>query len=153
MSLIIVTGSNLGDKVAYLQEAKEELSQLFQFKAESRIYTSKAIEYLEQDDFYNQALEFSLPQDLNPDQTMLKLLSIEKEIGRDRTIPKGPRTIDIDIIFWGTQSFSTDYVNIPHPSCFERSFVMLPVQELPFFQTLQKKFKIPNTYPNQAKPI
>lgn len=153
MSLIIVTGSNLDNKIENLNFAKSKLSKDFQFIAESRIYKSPAVEYTDQDEFYNQALEFKIPEYLTPNQTMQRILEIEKELGRVRTIDKGPRTIDIDIIFWNTQKFNTEKVTIPHPACFERSFVIKPVQELPYFETLKKYFTIPSVFSNKADPI
>lgn len=153
MSLIIVIGSNLNDRKKNLNTAKEFLSKEFRFISESRIYTSPAVEYLDQNDFLNQALEFIIPDYLTPDETMLRLLAIEKKLGRTRDIAKGPRIIDIDIIFWGTEKHQTANVTIPHPACFDRSFVMKPVQELPYFETLKKYFTIPSVFSNKADPI
>lgn len=152
MSLIIASGSNIGNSVSTLKEAVTELSRHFHFIAASRIYTSAAVEYENQPDFYNQVLEFSLP-DLPPDEVMNMLLGIEKKFGRHRDIPKGPRTLDLDIIFWGTTSFHSDLVTIPHPRWFERSFVVKPLQELPFFQTIQKCFTIPPSFTVEAAPL
>lgn len=152
MSLIIATGCNLGDKQKNLLQAKEVLSQKFNFIAESPIYTSAAIEYLNQPDFYNQMLEFELPQ-ANPDQTMLEILELEKELGRQRDIPKGPRLIDIDIIFWGLNSINTENLTTPHPAWQQRSFVVLPMQTLPFFSQIEKHFIIPTEFDNFARPI
>ncbi len=152
MSLIIASGSNIGSSITTLIEARSELSRSFTFIAESRIYLSKAVEYENQPDFYNQVLEFQLP-DQTPDQVMQKLLEIEKQFGRHRDIPKGPRTLDLDILFWGTISCNTSAVTIPHPRWAERSFVVRPLQELPFFQTIQKCFTIPQTFTVEAAPL
>lgn len=152
MSLIIASGSNIGNSVATLKDAQDELSKQFTFKASSRIYVSAAVEYENQPDFYNQVLEFALPT-ISPDEVMAMLLEIEKKFGRHRDIPKGPRTLDLDIIFWGTTSFHTQTVTIPHPRWSERSFVVKPLQELPFFQTIQKCFTIPQTFTVEAAPL
>lgn len=150
MSLIIATGANLGDRESSLLAAKNALTQNYNLIAESNIYTSPAVDYLNQPDFLNQVLEFEIPDCKTPDEVMSHILSIEHELGRRRDIPKGPRVIDIDIIFWSTESYLTKLIQIPHPRWSERSFVVLPLHELPFFQTLQKRFIIPNEFNNHA---
>lgn len=152
MSLIIATGSNVGHSVETLRAAEKELARHFDLIAASRIYYSKAVEYENQPDFFNQVLEFSLPQ-YTPDQVMTLLLAVEIKFGRHRDIPKGPRTLDADIIFWDTTSWNSDIVTIPHPRWSERSFVVKPLQELPFFQTIQNCFTIPQTFIVDAAPL
>lgn len=152
MSLIVATGTNLGDKISNLNQAKRILQENFDFIAQSRIYSSPAIEYTDQPEFYNQVLEFKIPP-LSPKQTIDKILSMEKSLGRKRDIPKGPRLIDIDIIFWETQKIDIQGLVVPHPSWNERSFVTLPLQELPYFQTIKKSFIIPTKFSNTATPI
>lgn len=152
MSLIIATGSNIGNSVQTLTAAQTELTKHFELISASRIYYSKAVEYENQPDFYNQVLEFFLPQ-ISPDEVMELLLEIEIKFGRHRDIPKGPRTLDVDIIFWGTTSWNSDIVTIPHPRWSERSFVVKPLQELPFFQTIQKCFTIPQAFTVDAAPL
>lgn len=151
-SLFLATGTNLGDRLKNLSVAKEFLLQHFEFIAESRIYESPAVDYLNQPDFYNQVLEFKIPF-IDANHVMELLLSIEKEMGRNRLIPKGPRLIDIDILFWGDQMIKTDLVQIPHPRLFERSFVVLPLSELPGFKPLQKKFHFKFLFDNHATPL
>lgn len=152
MSLIIATGSNIGDSVKILKDARKILSENFHLIAGSRIYHSKAVEYENQPDFYNQVLEFALPS-LSPEEVMTKLLEIEKQFGRHRDIPKGPRTLDLDIIFWSTTSYQSQNVTIPHPRWAERSFVARPLQELPFYETLRKCFIIPESFTVEAAPL
>jgi 2-amino-4-hydroxy-6-hydroxymethyldihydropteridine diphosphokinase len=152
MSLFIATGSNLGDRLFHLNEARDELSKSFFLISQSRVYESPAVEYLNQPDFYNQVLEFKTPNE-SPELIMQKLLLIEKNIGRNRTIPKGPRVIDLDILFWDDISILTDSLHIPHPRLFERSFVVLPLSELPGFKKLQKKFHFNFSFDNSASPI
>jgi 2-amino-4-hydroxy-6-hydroxymethyldihydropteridine diphosphokinase len=153
MSLIIATGSNLGDRLSNLNFAKEKLTEHFELIACSEIFESIAVDYLNQPDFYNQVLEFQLPKNKSPQQTLELLLAIETGFGRVRTIDKGPRTIDIDIIFWGLENIVADNLCVPHKSWQERSFVVRPLQQLPFFQTLQKCFKIPRNFTVEASPI
>ncbi len=152
MSLFIATGSNLGDKLLHLKEARDILSTHFKFIAESRIYESPAVDYLNQPNFYNQVLEFKVPDEL-PQNVIKKLLEIENLMGRNRIIPKGPRVIDIDILFWNFDQISLPDLTIPHPRLFERSFVVLPLSELPGFLILKTKFSFKFTFDNTANPI
>jgi 2-amino-4-hydroxy-6-hydroxymethyldihydropteridine diphosphokinase len=150
MSLVIATGSNLGDKLNNLRQAKLALASVWNLTAESRIYCSAAVDYENQPDFFNQVLEFNLPN-LSPEKAMTTMLEIEQQFGRSRDIPKGPRMIDI--IFWGHETHHTNHVTIPHPRWLERSFVVRPLQELPFFKSIEKCFTIPRTFQVEAFPI
>ena len=152
MSLIIATGSNLDFPLENLKLASKALSDKFNFIAESRIYRSAAVDYEAQPDFFNQVLEFKLPE-LSPDEVMAWLLETEKSLGRIRDISRGPRTIDMDIILWGLETHHTKLVEIPHPRWLERSFVIRPLQELPFFKTIEKCFTIPMSFKVEAFPI
>lgn len=152
MSLIIATGSNIGDSLKTLKAAKDRLAHEYGLIAESRIYVSAAVEYENQPDFFNQVLELNLPAS-DPQSVMTHLLQIEKDFGRNRDIPKGPRTLDLDIIFWELQKFNSQHLTIPHPRWIERSFVVKPLQELPFFQTIEKCFTIPGIFNVDASPL
>lgn len=152
MSLIIATGSNLGSPLENLRQAREILSEQFNLIAASRIYTSHAVDYEQQPDFFNQVLEFQLPQK-KPDQVMEYLLSLELKLGRVRDISRGPRTIDLDIIFWGSETHHTKLLTVPHPRWPERSFVVRPLQELPFFKSIEKCFTIPESFKVEAFPV
>ena len=152
MSLIIATGSNLLQPLDNLSLAKETLSKKFNFIAESRVYTSAAVDYEAQPDFFNQVLEFELPNE-TPDQVMQFLLHAEKEMGRIRDISRGPRIIDLDIILWGLETHHTKLVDIPHPRWLDRSFIIRPIQELPFFKSIEKCFIIPRSFKIEAFPV
>ncbi len=152
MSLIIATGSNLDQPIENLQEAKLILAKKFDLVAASRVYRSAAVDYINQPDFFNQVLEFKIPN-LSPDDVMKWLLETEKSLGRTRDISRGPRTIDMDIIFWGMETHHTKLVSIPHPRWPERSFVIRPLQELPFFKTIEKCFTIPKSFQVEAYPV
>lgn len=152
MSLIIATGSNLGQSIESLELAKNMLCKEFNLIAQSEIFTSKAQEVSDQPDFFNQVLEFELPLS-DPDQTMLLILEIEKSLGRIRTKRYGARTIDIDIIFWGLENIKTKNLQTPHPNWSERSFVVKPLQQLPFFKTIEKCFTIVKSFEIDAQPI
>ena len=103
MSLIIALGSNLGDRLHHLKQARWILSSHFELIAASQVYESKAVDLVDQPDFLNQVLEFKRPNNLAAEDILKTLLLIENFIGRVRSIPKGPRCIDIDLIFIGTE--------------------------------------------------
>ena len=151
MSLILSTGSNLGDRELHLNKAKELLSKNFSFIAASNIYQSPAVDYLNQPDFLNQVLEFELPTNYTEHEVLNLILEIEKELGRVRDIPKGPRTLDIDILFWGLINIDSENLIVPHPRLFDRSFIVYPLMELPFASTLKSNFKFSNKFKNTAE--
>ena len=152
MSLILATGSNLGNKEENLANAKNELSLSLNIIGQSKIYKSKAVDYLDQPSFLNQVLEFERPS-IGPKKLMEKLLLIESQLGRERKIKSGPRIIDIDILFLGLEKVNQLNLTIPHPKLFERSFVLLPLKEVPFYKTLKNHFKFPSNIQNDAMPI
>lgn len=152
MSLILALGSNLEDKLSFLALARAKLNEHFVPIAESRIFKSEAVDYLNQPDFFNQVVEYKIPK-IPPVEVMEIILKIELELGRTRKISKGPRTIDIDIIFWGLEKINETNLTVPHYAWCERSFVVLPLKDLPYYQTLKKSFIIPNEFNNSANPI
>lgn len=152
MSLVVSTGSNLGNRQEHLSLAKTNLCRSYSLEEESRIYESPAVDYLNQPDFLNQILVFKLP-DENPQSVISNILTIEKELGRVRNIDKGPRTVDIDILFWGREEISIEGLQVPHPRLFQRSFIVLPLKELKIFPYLSETFQFPNSFENKAWPL
>lgn len=155
MSLIIGTGSNIGDKEKNLLTSKKELSKNFNLIQESRVYQSEPVDYLDQDIFYNQVLEFKLPEKnlMSVKDAWATIKEIQSKMGRVKIIDKGPRNIDIDILFWGLEKIEVKELTIPHKSWKDRSFVVLPLLELPFSKDIKKKFGIPKEFKSWAKPI
>ncbi len=153
MSLVIALGSNVGDKKNNLIQAKRLIKKYYSLIAESRVYSSEPVDYLEQESFLNQVLEFELPKNQEPLEAWETLRSIEVEMGRNKIIPKGPRNIDIDIIFWGTESFNYKNLIVPHSSWDKRSFVVKPFLELPYADIVKQKFNIPDEFDSSAEPM
>lgn len=146
MSLIIGLGSNLGNRKLFLSKSISALSQIFKLVEVSSIYQSAAIEYTNQPDFLNQVAEFKLPDHLSPQEVLKTTMNIELKFGRNRVINKGPRNIDIDLLFWGLEKISTDSLSIPHPGVLSRSFVVKPLRELPYFSILKQHFDFPSSF-------
>ncbi len=149
--MVVASGSNLGDRLGHLYEAARLLSVHFKLVAMSRVYASPAVEYLEQPEFLNQVLEFQDPH-LPADEVLDVLMSIETQMGRRRDIPKGPRSIDLDLLFVGDEILDTPQLQLPHPRLFMRSFV-LPLRELPCFPFLQEHFPFSDRFENEAHPL
>lgn len=68
--------------------------------------------------------------DLQPERFIGVLLDIERSLGRERRVPKGPRLIDLDILLFGSQVVHLSEVEIPHPRMAERKFVLVPFAEI-----------------------
>ncbi len=95
---------------------------------ESSIYETEPRDLAEQPWFLNQVVE--VETDFFPRQLQERLQKIERELGRKRTVPKGPRLIDLDILLFGSAVVSTPDLEIPHPRMAERRFVLEPLAEL-----------------------
>jgi 2-amino-4-hydroxy-6-hydroxymethyldihydropteridine diphosphokinase len=94
----------------------------------SRIYETEPQDVREQPWFLNVVIEAET--DLFPKQLLARTQKIEQQLGRKRMKPKGPRTIDIDILFYGDSAIETDELVVPHPRLTERRFVLEPLAEL-----------------------
>lgn len=149
MSLFIALGSNLGDSISTLALGFKELCSHLKPIALSRVYYSKAIGYLDQPDFYNQVAEFETPS-LNPEETLQLLLQCEANLGRVREISMGPRTLDLDLLFYDFMRLDSSSLTLPHPRLWTRSFVVLPLQELPGYKTLSLHFNFDHELQGEA---
>lgn len=121
-------GSNLGDRETNLRQAIDNLRQLGEVTAISSFYETEPVEFTEQPWFLNIAVE--LQTELMPRQLLMAVLKIEREMGRKRIQPKGPRLIDIDILLFGNTAARDIKLTIPHPAMHERKFVLMPLTEI-----------------------
>jgi len=122
-------GSNVGDKEANLREAIERLEALGVVIAASSLYETEPVEVEGQQSwFLNCAV--TLETGLMPAQFLTQMLAVEQTMGRERTQPKGPRTIDIDIVFFGDAVLDTPDLSVPHPAMQQRRFVLEPLGEI-----------------------
>ena len=78
--------------------------------------------------YLNSAIEIGT--DLSPRELLDVLQGIEKQLGREKTIKDGPRTIDLDILLYGDEKIDEPDLKIPHPRMREREFVMKPLKDL-----------------------
>jgi 2-amino-4-hydroxy-6-hydroxymethyldihydropteridine diphosphokinase len=122
-------GSNLGDRAANLRHAISRLGELGTVTAVSRFYETEPVEVERQQPwFLNCAV--ALETGLMPKQFLARTLGVEQAMGRRRTELKGPRNIDIDIIFFGNAVVDTPDLTIPHPGMQQRRFVLEPLAEI-----------------------
>ncbi len=122
-------GSNIGDRAAHLKRALELLEAPdLRITRVSPVYETEPMEYTRQGWFLNQAAEAQT--ELFPMQLLGRLGRVEREMGRVRGIPKGPRVIDIDILFFGRAVVKTTRLEIPHPAIAQRRFVLAPLADL-----------------------
>ncbi len=122
-------GSNVGDREANLRGAVERLAAAgVNVVRSSPVYETEPVDYTAQRWFLNQVVE--VETSLFPMQLLARTSRIEREMGRARTIAKGPRTIDIDILIYGKTVMRSETLEIPHPRMHERRFVLAPLAEL-----------------------
>jgi 2-amino-4-hydroxy-6-hydroxymethyldihydropteridine diphosphokinase len=122
-------GSNLGDREKYLREAITRLGELGVTRQVSAFYETQPVEVQgEQPWFLNCAL--AMETELMPLDFLRRMLVVEQSMGRIRREPKGPRTIDIDILFFGDDVLDTPELTVPHPAMHQRRFVLEPLLEI-----------------------
>ena len=120
-SVFVLLGSNLGDRELIVNQACKMMGERCgEIVAKSRLYESEPWGFQSEHWFLNQVVE--LATSLSPDVLMASLLEIEKELGRDRTLPHNgyvSRPIDLDILYFGNEISDTKMVTAPHPRLHE----------------------------------
>ncbi|MCI5953733.1 MAG: 2-amino-4-hydroxy-6-hydroxymethyldihydropteridine diphosphokinase [Lachnospiraceae bacterium] len=126
----LALGSNMGDKEDYINGAIHALKEHPQIKVNkiSDMIVTKPYGGVKQDDFLNGALEAETL--LSPEELLEACHDIEDAANRRRTIHWGPRTLDIDILFYDKLIFESDTLVIPHPDLENRDFVLKPMNML-----------------------
>ena len=136
----VAIGSNLGDRLATIQEATALLgaSDDIAVIRVSSLWNNPAIGGpADSPDFLNGAIE--VQTSLSADALLTRLFAIEQQLGRDRRQRWAPRTIDLDLLLYGDSVIRSDALTIPHPRLHERRFVLQPLAEL------AADFRIPTT--------
>jgi 2-amino-4-hydroxy-6-hydroxymethyldihydropteridine diphosphokinase len=128
----VALGSNLesgfGDREANLREAIKRLATLGMVRAVSSFHDTEPVGVVSQPRFLNAAL--LLETELEPRELMCGLLDVECAMGRERTIAKGPRVIDLDLLLYEQVVMATAELTLPHPEMHERRFVLEPLAEI-----------------------
>ena len=123
-------GTNMGDRLEYLNSACILLSEYenINITKKSKIYETKAWGYTDQADFLNMCLEINTS--LDEFQLLEVCGQVEQKLDRKRIIRWGPRTIDVDILFFNDIILNNEKLSIPHPRISERAFVLIPLMDL-----------------------
>jgi 2-amino-4-hydroxy-6-hydroxymethyldihydropteridine diphosphokinase len=124
-------GSNLGDREGTIRRALELLQSHANVEVEavSSLRETDPVDYTDQPKFLNGAA--ALRTELAPRALLERLQEVEQKLGRDRSGPRfGPRTIDLDLLLYGTEQIDENGLEIPHPRLTERRFVLEPLAEL-----------------------
>jgi 2-amino-4-hydroxy-6-hydroxymethyldihydropteridine diphosphokinase len=123
-------GSNLGDRLANLQEAVDQLnsSRAVRVLRSSRVYETDPIGGPEQPDYLNAVVEVETSAGAH--ELLEVCLGVEDDLGRVREERWGPRVIDIDVLTFGDEEIGDDRLTLPHPRMHERGFVLIPLLEL-----------------------
>ena len=126
-AILLSLGSNLGDRFNYLRSAMELLRESrISIVRCSSVYETEPVAFADQTDFLNMVVAARTP--LEPEAVLAACQEIEQRLGRRR--PEKARTIDIDLLYYGTIQLSTGDLELPHPRLHERRFVLVPLQEI-----------------------
>lgn len=128
MEIILSLGSNLNDRAKNLSDAIAELSKISSITKKSKVYETLPWGKEDQANFLNQVIVAETK--LEPQQLLEQILQIETKLGRVRQEKWGPRTIDIDILYYADLILNEDNLVIPHPHLHERAFVLDPLEEI-----------------------
>jgi 2-amino-4-hydroxy-6-hydroxymethyldihydropteridine diphosphokinase len=128
MKAVVALGANIGNPKEQMDLAISMLREATEVIAVSSYYTTKPVGGPEQPDYINAIC--ILESDLPALDLLSVLHGIEKALGRERIERWGPRTIDLDLIQYGTLLSKADELELPHPRAHERRFVLEPWREI-----------------------
>lgn len=129
----IALGANLGDRLAQIQKARDLITLLAMDSSDvlqAPIYHSEPLDCPDESpDFYNTVVEIHYLG--SPEELLNQTQSIEKDLGRDSIHEhNAPRTIDLDILYFGQETIHSEALTIPHPELTRRNFVLQPLTEI-----------------------
>ena len=126
----IAAGSNMGDRLSHLTQARALLSEMPGIKqlVSSGAYETHPVGGPPQGTYFNAV--WQIQTDLDAEALLHRLLSIEHEQGRVRAEKNGPRTLDLDLLDFGGQTLNLPGLALPHPRMHERWFVLKPLTDL-----------------------
>ena len=128
-NVFLLLGSNLGNRKHFLQEAIKLIElQIAPVIKASSIYETQSWGKTDAPDYLNQVVVITT--DIPARDVLSKILAIELVLGRKRDEKWGSRTIDIDILFYGTEIINEEGLHIPHPELHKRSFTLEPLAEI-----------------------
>ncbi len=132
MIIYLGLGSNQGDRVGAIQQAIRLLTDHDEIRllSASSLYETEPVDFKDQEWFVNAAV--AIDTSLSPEELLAVCQEVERKLGRVRDgVPsKGPRTIDIDILFYGDLVMNEPDLVIPHPRIHQRAFMLVPLLEV-----------------------
>lgn len=127
--VLLALGSNLGNRIQNINTSLKLLKSVGNVIDTGLLYETKPAYNENQGGFLNSAV--MIETSLEPDSLLQKCKEIERTLGRtyNPNVPKGPRVIDIDIVFYDNVNYQTENLTIPHPAVQERDFVLAPLRD------------------------
>lgn len=131
-------GSNIGDRRSYIERAIRSIGSTpnISLRRSSSIYETDPVGDIPQGKYLNGVLEIETA--LSPRELLKELNRIEGSLGRERIIKNGPRTIDLDILYYGQERINDNDLVIPHPRISHREFVLKGLRELKMGSSLEE---------------
>ena len=126
--VLLALGANIGDRLANLRAAVDGLAEFLQVEAVSPVYETAPMYDTDQGAYLNMAVTGLT--DLEPRPLLDALKTLERRIGRVRSRRYGPRSIDLDIVFYADRIVAEPGLDIPHPRLAERAFVLAPAADI-----------------------
>ncbi|CAN5880979.1 2-amino-4-hydroxy-6-hydroxymethyldihydropteridinediphosphokinase [soil metagenome] len=126
--VLLSFGSNLGESASSLVRAFQKLANQLEVEALSSLYRSQPVGCATQPDFLNLACAGETQH--SPETILGEIQRIEYALGRVRSLPNAPRTIDIDLLAYGDLVLDTPELILPHPRLHQRAFVLVPLSEI-----------------------
>jgi len=126
----IGVGSNIGDRQKFIDSSIADIKNIRGVKVTraSSIYETLPVSDIPQGRYLNGVIE--IETDIGPKILLKELNKIEERLGRKRTFKNAPRTIDLDILYYGDEHIDEEGIIIPHPRITEREFVLKGLREL-----------------------
>jgi 2-amino-4-hydroxy-6-hydroxymethyldihydropteridine diphosphokinase len=127
-TVYIALGTNIGERQKNIQLAIQAIQSQVRLLAQSSVYQTAPVGYLDQADFLNQVIKVETQR--TPETLLWFLKEQERDMGRMKTFRDGPRVIDLDILFFNELELELPDLQIPHPRLHERAFVLVPLSEI-----------------------
>lgn len=126
---VLSLGSNVGDRLNYLTLSKTAIQNYIgSIQLSSNIHETEPWGVDNQDSYLNQVI--TVQTNRTPNELLKYIHLIERELGRIRRVHYGPRTIDIDILYYGERIIDIENLKIPHPHIQKRRFILVPLSEI-----------------------
>lgn len=129
VKIFLGLGSNMGNRGQKLQTALTDLERWgVKILRSSSIYETSPVGKKDQPDFYNMVVR--VKTDRSPEDLLTVISAVERSLGRERAEKWGPRTIDIDLLFYGDKVLDDPDLTVPHRHLADRKFVLVPLHEI-----------------------